>query len=356
MRSKVLNKARRLFNSRKYNKVLQILEPQVFRYRQNFSFYYFLGISCLNTSDFGGGLSYLQRANDLNPDDIKTHAALAVIYLKKQDSSRALEEWFIVLDKEPNNKLAKKGLEVLKKYSKEVDLLEYINSGKFLNLLPGSSNFKPILKRIMLIISIIALTITAVFLTYSYILTDNIKRPEISSIELSKFGSLTETDSNSEYHFTDFEIRRIFESIRKYFDNYQDNLAMREINKLMLSNVDNSTREKISLLTSYITVPGFDTLKTNYTYQDFISEPQLYINCYVHWRGMSSNLKITENEISFDFLVGYDDKKVLEGIIPVILNFGARIDSAFPIEVLGKLEKTESGYFLEAVSIHQFNE
>lgn len=85
-----------------------------------------------------------------------------------------------------------------------------------------------------------------------------------------------------------------------------------------------------------------------------MSESKLYNNCYIHWKGRLSNLLITENLIMFDFLVGYDEKKILEGIIPVIMNFGARIDSDFPIEVLGKIIETDDGYFIEAVSVHQY--
>ena len=129
---------------------------------------------------------------------------------------------------------------------------------------------------------------------------------------------------------------------------------MREINRLLLSNADNSTKQKAELLSSYITVPDFTTLKTNFSYQDFIIEPELYNNCYIHWKGRLSNLIITESLITFDFLVGYDGKKILEGIIPVTLDFGARIDSDFPIEVLGKIKKTNNQYIIEAVSVHQY--
>ncbi|MCK5672653.1 MAG: hypothetical protein KAH95_04715, partial [Spirochaetales bacterium] len=125
MRSKTLKKASGLFKAGKYKQVLQLLEPQVFRYRQSFDFYYYLGISCLNTSDFGGGYSYLQRAITLKPDDINTMAGLALVHLKRQESSEAIQQWFQILDIEPNNKLAKRGLETLKKYTKQEDFIEY---------------------------------------------------------------------------------------------------------------------------------------------------------------------------------------------------------------------------------------
>ncbi len=354
MRSKSLKKASKLFNTGKYTKVLQMLEPQVFRYRQNFDFFYYLGMSCLNTSDYGGGYSYLQRAIDLNPDDINTLAGLAIVHLKRQENSKALQYWFQILDLEHDNRLAKKGLEILKKYSKQEDLLEYLDSGKISNLLPKIKFFPSVLKMIFITVILLTLIIISSLPVYNFFIKQEITRPEIASVELNRFGSVVDSDAHSSYTFNDKEIRKLFETIRHYFDSYQDNLAMREINRLLLSNADNTTKEKALLLASYITVPGFTTLKTNYTYQDFIKEPKLYENCYVHWKGRLSNLYISEEIISFDFLVGYDDEKVLEGIIPVTLDFGARIDSAFPIEVLGKIVTTSDGIVIEAVSVHQF--
>ena len=355
MRNKSLKKASKLFNTRKFSRVLQMLEPQVFRYRQNFDFFYFLGMSCLNTSDYGGGYSYLQRAIDLKPDDINTLAGLALIHLKRQEISEALRHWFQILDIEPDNRIAKKGLEILKKYSKQEDLIEYLESGKYTTLLPKTKMIHPVVKIILITAFLLILTTISSLYVYNLLIKQDIKRPEIASIELNRFGSVVNNDEHSSsYQFSDKEIRKLFETIRRYFDSYQDNLAMREINRLLLSNADNSTKEKALLLASYITVPGFTTLKTNYTYQDFIKEPKLYENCYIHWKGRLSNLFISENIISFDFLVGYDDEKVLEGIIPVTLDFGARIDSSFAIEVLGKIVTSSDGIVIEAVSVHQY--
>lgn len=354
MRSKTLKKASGLFKAGKYKQVLQLLEPQVFRYRQSFDFYYYLGISCLNTSDFGGGYSYLQRAITLKPDDINTMAGLALVHLKRQESSEAIQQWFQILDIEPNNKLAKRGLETLKKYTKQEDFIEYLDSGKFLNLLPGRKSAKPIIKSLIITFIIIFFSAGVIFFIFNIFIKTEIKRPEISAVELNNFGSLTDNKLDSNYTFTDKQIRKLFETIRKYFDNYQDNLAMREINRLLLSNADSATKQKAEFLISYISVPGFTTLKTNFTYQEFITESKLYNNCYVHWKGRLSNYILTENLIKFDFLVGYDEKKILEGIIQVTLDFGARIDSNFPIEVLGKIVETENGYIIEAVSVHQY--
>ncbi len=355
MQSKTLKKAKQLFKAGKYSKVLIMLESQVFRYRQNFDFFYLLGMSCLHSSDFGGGYSYLQRAINLKPEDINTLAGLAVVHLKRQESSESLARWFEILDIDPNNKLAKKGLEALKKNSKPEYFLEFINSEKILFLLPDKPLRFPILRKVIIIILIVFLSIIlSYFFHEKYFRDTSSKRPEISSISLNRFGTVSDEEKNAMFQYSDKEIRKIFDSIRKNFDNYNDNLAMRDINKLLLSNADKKTKDKVKLLSSYMIVPDFSSLKSNFTYQEFIKNPKIYNNCYIHWKGRLSNLVVGENLISFDFLVGYDNKKILEGIIPVTLNFGARINSDFSIEVLGKIVENNNIFEIEAVSVHQY--
>jgi len=221
-------------------------------------------------------------------------------------------------------------------------------------LLPGRKSLNRVIRILVITTVSLIITTSAFFYLNNYFLDEGIKRPEISVIKLNNFGSVTNDNIISDYVYTDKEIRKLFELIREYFDSYQDNLAMREINRLLLSNADNDTKEKVRLLSSYISIPDFSTLKTNFSYQDFLEAPKLYNNCYIHWKGRLSNLLITENIIQFDFLVGYDDKKILEGIIPVTMDFGERIDSDFPIEVLGKIVETVNSYTIEAVSVHQY--
>ena len=55
------------------------------------------------------------------------------------------------------------------------------------------------------------------------------------------------------------------------------------------------------------------------------------------WKGKVANLKVAKDSIAFDLLVGYDQEKQLEGIVPVTLPFAADLANGSAVEVLGQV-------------------
>jgi hypothetical protein len=70
---------------------------------------------------------------------------------------------------------------------------------------------------------------------------------------------------------------------------------------------------------------------------------------------MATNVDITDEYTRFDFLVGYDTRRTLEGIVPVVFDMPVAINPERPLEVLGKIVVTSSytDIMLEGVAIHQ---
>jgi transcriptional antiterminator len=152
---------------------------------------------------------------------------------------------------------------------------------------------------------------------------------------------------------TEKEIKEIFQQIKDLLQKYEDTIARREMNRLLLSNADRNVKEKVRALLPYMKEPTFLTLEKSFTYQEVMKEPRLYEGCYVRWKGRVTNVRVTEKEILFDFLVGYHDQKVLEGIVPVVLKFSAKVDPSFAYEVLGEILVREQGIQLRGISIHE---
>jgi len=101
-------------------------------------------------------------------------------------------------------------------------------------------------------------------------------------------------------------------------------------------------------------IPRFDTLKTNFSYADAAREPELYKNCYVIWSGMAANIINQKDSTSFDFLVGYENKTTLLGIVKVYCPFASDISNEYPLEVLARVVLEEDAPLkLEVVSVHQ---
>ena len=84
-------------------------------------------------------------------------------------------------------------------------------------------------------------------------------------------------------------------------------------------------------------IPGFNTLKDRFTYNDVIKDPFIYRDCHVIWRGMASNLTIENDRTSFDFLVGYDTYRTVEGIVQVDYDFAIPVNPERPVEILGRI-------------------
>jgi hypothetical protein len=70
---------------------------------------------------------------------------------------------------------------------------------------------------------------------------------------------------------------------------------------------------------------------------------------------MASNITTSSSGTSFDFLVGYDNRRTLEGIIPVTFNYAVSLTLERPVEILGKVVPVDSdeGILLEGVNFHQ---
>jgi len=353
-----LKKAVKLYKHGKFTQVLQLLEAQIFRYRQNYQFYYTLGMSCLHTGDYSGAASFLQRALSLRPGEEKALLGMAVVHLKQQKTAEALQDWFEVIDQNPRNVYAQRGLAAVKKYGDPDRLYDFTESRQIRKLIPSDSS--PSLPLVLAG----ALGVTAVLLFLFFPLYKSFlpefsrggKRIEIAQLDLTVGDYLQDMPGSGEvrYELSEREIRRLYDSVIENFHAYNDNLAQRDINRLILSNASEEIKRKASLLEGYVRTPTFDSLNNNFDYTDVRKDPLLYDNCFVIWRGKVSNLQIGTDSMRFDLLAGYETEKILEGIVPVRIDFAGKIDPAFPIEVLGQIEIVDDSISLNAVSIHQF--
>jgi hypothetical protein len=180
-------------------------------------------------------------------------------------------------------------------------------------------------------------------------------RPGVEQIVLSLGRSLTakSSDEPSKYTLSEAQIAESFETIKEYLLEYRDNLAIREINRLLRSNASAYVKEKARLMKTFVQDPDFSTVKDPFPYLEVRSDPSLYADCYVVWRGKVANVRIAEREITFDLLVGYEDETELLGLVPVYLDFGAKIENGDGVEVLGKVLVEGEQIRLKGISLHR---
>jgi hypothetical protein len=159
------------------------------------------------------------------------------------------------------------------------------------------------------------------------------------------------------YILTRDQVLNTYETARDLFNKDHDESAKMNLNRILESNASDAVKGKARLLISYMEVPGFDTLRDRFAYTEVQQEPALYRDCHVVWRGMATNLMVGETTTSFDFLVGYDTRSTLLGIVPVKFAFSVSVNPEQPLEVLGRvvLVSTDKGLYIviEGVALHQ---
>jgi len=347
-----LKKAYLLVRSKKYPQAIRFLEPKVPLFLEDELFYYLLGVSCFHTGDIGGSEFYFKRSLQVNHNNTESRLYLAAIQLKRKDQANAARLWLNILDIEPGNKFARKGLNRLKKIQDPSELDAFINSKEINKLISPLKGIHPLAIKSLSILLLLILLAAVFYFTFPFLLPEKNEREDITNLSLENYiGSYVEFEGEFLYTLTGDEIKNLFESAVDDFHNFNDNNLQMKINKINLSNASNELKGKISILENLIQKPSFLTLSNNFTYGEIIREPLLYNNCFVLWRGKVTNVSIGTDKITLDFLVGYEDETVLEGFIFTEIPFEVSINEAIPVEILGQIINRNNIMILSAVSI-----
>lgn len=356
MKAKGLGDARKLFRARKFPEVIRLLEPEVFRHRESFDYFWLLGFSCLHAGDVGGAFSYISRAHQLKQDDVSALLGLAAIHFRRSENETAIKRWLEVLEEQPSNRIARRGLDLLRRGLGRDGLQDFIDSGRLKLLYPP---LPPRVRGVSVLVVVLTLLIAAglgylVYRGVTGIPTQS--RPGVAAIEIPPdLSRLTEAGTDFTFVLTEKEIRQAFQKAKGLLLEYRDNLAAVEINRILLSNAALAIQERARQLKGFVTPPTFDTLRDSFPYAKVVTQPALYDGCAVRWKGKIANLRTAKDAISFDFLVGYDQEKELEGIVPVSLPFAVQLENGIALEVLGQVVYRTGKLALQGISVHRLS-
>ncbi|MDR1072148.1 MAG: tetratricopeptide repeat protein [Treponema sp.] len=371
MRADLLTKSSRFLRQKKYADAMRLLEPNVLLYRDSFKYHYILAIACLYSGDFGGAFTYFKRAREIKPRDPSVLLGFAALYMRRRETDRALNMYLEVLDIHPNSKTAKKALKIIRKYSGTDYLSDWIDAGKFSSIYPPLPKVRVNPARVIISLACVAVACIAVYgaliglkvtplpenapFQRAFKATSGRNGWMATSLDQEERERPVETGGSYRYILTRSQVLSMYEDARKLFTTYNDEKAKIFLNRIIASNASEAIRAKADLLISYMDVPGFDTLKDRISYREVMEDPFLYRDCYVIWRGMATNLAVEQNSTSFDFLVGYDTRTRLEGLVPTAFNFSVGVNPERPLEILGKIAPSQDGgaILLEGTAIHQ---
>ncbi len=365
MYSKDLYLASKYFNRGKYSDVINLLEQKIVYYKDSALYFNLLGASCVFIGDWGSGKTYLSAAEKLSKSNKNIIFLLSLIYLKLNDTEMAVHLLLDLLNFSETKRDAKKVLDFVGKSENQVAVSEFIDI-KVIPKLKKKIKFK--IKKIrkthklsknfiygFFIIIFLLFVIWGGFKFYKHKKSNS--RANIEALEISEEDKIVEFYKGKyKLLLSDKDVRKAFRKAKRAFNDFDDNVAQREINRILNSNASNDIKDKALELQRLIKEPDFKSMKTNYTFDEINKEPFMYENCYVNWKGRIVNLKIGKKNITFDFLVGYEDKKVLNGTVSVILDYGVKLYEDYPYEILGKIKLIDGKVYLQVVSLHRIVE
>ncbi|MDR0382555.1 MAG: tetratricopeptide repeat protein [Spirochaetaceae bacterium] len=359
-----LTRAAKLARRGKYETAAQMLESEVYNYRDSFMFFYLLGLCSLYGGNYGGAYDYLMRAREIKPREPAVLLALAALYVKRSDTRHAISLYLEAQNIDSKSRIAKNALKILRKYSGSDDLNAWVEAGKLRSLYPRFPREKR--KGALIARSVIAAAFAAAAIAvFVFLKTGTFTPPAAregfaeSVLVQSEIEKPLQTGGVFHFMLTEKQILSAYELARKLFNEGRDNAAMIEINRILESNAAEGIKNRARVMSRYLEPPSFETMKQaasdNIKYADAAKDPLLYRDCYAIWSGMAANIVNERTETSFDFLVGYDGRRVVEGVVRVVLPFAASVSPDYPLEVLGKILPVNSGEAMEfeGITIHQ---
>ncbi len=352
----VLNRAKRAFYRKRYNDVISILEPELIQYRDSFQFYYFLGLACLHTGDIGGATSYFQRARQIRMRDPDLLVAQAALHLRRGDTHQAVEYYLEALEYAPRHPLAKKSLDFIRKKGEPEAIEGLVESGKI-------TYFYPRPRRGAIPAPVIATIVFAMLASAFWFAGPNLakkvkngtERADLSSLTLASGEKTDALDMGGSYRYvlTERDVIASYTAAQRFFQEYRDNAAQVEINRILYSNASAPIKQKARMLMTYLAEPGFDSIKDNFPYGKIEGDPFLYIDCWVAWKGMATNIQLSGDAMDLDFLVGYDTRKTLEGIVQTHFDEALPVDTDKPLEILAQVAEENGKIILKGKGIFQ---
>lgn len=353
----VLDKAKLLLRKRQFSSVIKLLEPLLFDFRESFQYFYVLGLACLYLGDVGGAETYFKKARQIKMSDVNLILAQACLFLRKGSVDRALEYCLDALELEPQNRYALRFLSLIRKKGDKERMIQWAHDGRIKVFYP------PLGLRPSIIPSLIALLcITGVVFVFimnsKSILGLNGNRADLTSLFLTydDRSELLEKDLSSSvyaYILTKSQVEESYSKAQKEFQRFNDNASQMEINRILNSNASVMVKQKARMLMTYLSEPGFDSLQTSFSYTEVMKDPLLYIDCWVVWSGRVSNINRTDTVTRCSLLIGYEDMKNIEGIIPLELPSSIILDPEKPLQVLGRITTLDGKISLRVKSVYQ---
>lgn len=353
MEKSLPEKAEVYLRRRQFTKVISLLEPRVYEYRDSFKFYYMLGLACLYSGDINGAADYFASARKLKQNDVNLYLAQAVIFLRRPrgDMTENIKQATIycldALDLEPDNKYANRFLDMLKRYGDsggDIDVISDMNHNgeieKYYPPLPPRRWYIPV---IIVSVVLVALAIVLAFTIKTPHKAKN-QRLDVSNYEVQDKNQYLDKSMNGYYRYilTQKEAESYYAHAQQAVNDYDDNEAQKALNVILQSNCSQFIKQKALDMELYLEEPTFDSKFKRFSYSDVTEDIYKYDKCWVDWTGRVTNIRSDDEVTICDMLVGYEDFKKKEGDVKLQVSSEITLNPEKPIRVLARIGITEN--------------
>jgi tetratricopeptide (TPR) repeat protein len=355
----ILTRATRLAKSGNYERTIRTLEPEVNRYHDSFRYYYLLGISCLHVDDFSGALDYFRLAQKVKMRDPLAILGMAALHLRRGEIDQAVDCYLEVEEIDSKNRTAQKALKIIRKYSGKDAFQAWRDSGKLHTLYPPIPSAGLSWSRLIIVA---AAAVAAMMILFGILEKPPNPFAKQGRTRITEYvlnaeerSEPVQTGGLYRYILTRTQVLETYEKALSLFSAYRDEPARVSLNRILESNASEGIKNKARILVSYLETPGFHNFKQadNVSYSEAAGDPPLYRDVHIIWRGMAANVQTVQNVTTFNFLVGYDTRKTMEGDVLVVFDRALSVNTERPLEVLGRIVPISGGIMLEGVAIHQ---
>ena len=350
-----LDMAKKCLRRRKFAEALSILENPATAdiYREHFDYFLTAGIACLYLGDTGNAKAYFERANRIKVTDPMLMDAFAVLHLRRGDTINATRKYIEVQEYDPENVLARRGLEFLEKKGTPEEIARLLDSGEIERFYPPLG-FNPDI----IALSVGGAALCALLAAGALFLWGRPRAPsravDWSGYTFRSYSDFFDDGADSVYELKDKEIKKSWERLKSLIEDERDNAARVEINRLLNSNASSEVKSRVGEAAKLIDEPDLMSLKDSFTLQQVLQEPVLYAGCFVYWEGRVMNEVVDEGGYRFDLIVEDEGSNKMAGV-PV--RFASvplpPVDSKKPIRVFGSVSVEGGRVFLNERSYYQ---
>ncbi len=353
IKDRVLLEAFEFYRRKKYQAVTNLLEPLLYNYRESNVYYMVLASAFILQNDYSAAYTYFLKAHELHKEDANILYCLGLVHFLRGRIPDAIKYLLLAISFQDTHQLSKKLLSHIRTdQGRGRDNSSYLRTKTLPKVVPA--NVSKILTWTITPVGVILLAVLGYFL-YPILLPE----PDVVfSLPKGQLINQSSEDTNStnraELLYTSDDVRSTFKEIEDLFLSEKDAQARILLNSILLSDVTTEVRTKAEHVKTLLNdEPNFLDHIPEVTYQDVLEYPLLYEEVAVSWSGKIANIRSNDTRFEFDFLIGYVNQQLLEGIVEVRVPFPISLENEDSVEILGIVTPDQQSFYINAVSIRK---